>query len=116
MCKEQQCEEEVFYLAMNYVDRFLSIVFVLKCHFQLLGTACLFIASKFRETVPMSAHNLVVYTDNSITIDQLLVRAVLVSSILDCCSSWIEQISLHFSVISATYETGCLTIFDWYKS
>ena len=73
MCEEQHCEDEVFYMAMNFIDRFLSIVSLPKSHFQLLGSACLFIASKLRETIPISASNLVTYTDNSITIDQLLV-------------------------------------------
>ena len=40
---------------------------------QLLGAATLLLASKLRETMPLTAGTMVVYTDNSITIDQLLV-------------------------------------------
>ncbi|XP_076682164.1 cyclin D isoform X4 [Andrena cerasifolii] len=56
---------------MNYVDRFLSICPIRKSQLQLLGTACLLLASKLREPSPLTAEVLVFYTDNSITLDDL---------------------------------------------
>ena len=47
VCKKQMCEEDVFVLSVNYLDRFLSIVPTRKCKLQLLGAACLLVASKF---------------------------------------------------------------------
>ena len=61
VAEEQRCEEEVFTLSMNYLDRFLSDL-------QLLGTACMFLASKLKETKPLTAETLVIYTDHSITL------------------------------------------------
>ncbi|XP_043528372.1 uncharacterized protein LOC122538402 isoform X3 [Frieseomelitta varia] len=57
---------------MNYVDRFLSICPIKKSQLQLLGTACLLLASKLREPSPLTVEVLVFYTDNSITTDDLL--------------------------------------------
>ncbi|CAK9823616.1 G1/S-specific cyclin-D2 [Anthophora retusa] len=71
VCEEQKCQDEVFPLSMNYVDRFLSICPIRKSQLQLLGTACLLLASKLREPSPLTAEVLVFYTDNSITLDDL---------------------------------------------
>lgn len=75
MCEDQSCQEEVFPLAMSYLDRFLSTCTVGKSQLQLLGTACLLLASKLREPSShgLPAELLVFYTANSITLTDLCV-------------------------------------------
>ncbi|TSZ83225.1 G1/S-specific cyclin-D2 [Bagarius yarrelli] len=72
VCEEEECEEEVFLLAVNYLDRFLSAVKTKKSYLQLLGAACLLLASKLKSYRPFSAKKLCLYTDNSITSSELL--------------------------------------------
>lgn len=72
VCKNQSREEDVFVIAINILDRFLSVQTIGKRHLQLLGTVCMFIAAKLRSAVQFSAETLVIYTANSITIEDLL--------------------------------------------
>lgn len=55
------------------MDRFLSVNPIGKSRLQLLGAVCLFLASKLKESNPLTADKLVLYTDRSISYDQLWV-------------------------------------------
>merc|ERR1711953_1525069 len=71
VCEDQQCQSEVFFLAANYLDRFLSRVNIKKTQFQLVASVCILLASKFSQVVPIHSEQLVIYTDNSVPVEQL---------------------------------------------
>ena len=71
VCQDQQSQPEVFFLAVNYLDRFLSSVNIKKNQFQLLASVCILLASKFSQVVPITSEQLVVYTDHSVSVEQL---------------------------------------------
>ena len=79
VCEEQNREEEVFPLAMNFLDRILSCHKTDKSRLQHLAAVCLFIASKLKEAHPFDAAKLVAYTDFSIDVQDILVRYTICS-------------------------------------
>lgn len=74
VCEEQECTDEVYATAMNIFDRLMCVVInqVEVYHLQLLGSVCLFIASKLSSSPKLTAVKLIDYTDNSISLADLL--------------------------------------------
>lgn len=73
VCDEQRCEEQVFPLAINYMDRFLCLCPIAKNQFQLLGAVCLLLATKIRQCYALTADLLCAYTEYSVTPDEIRV-------------------------------------------
>ncbi|XP_059894207.1 G1/S-specific cyclin-D2-like [Gadus macrocephalus] len=72
VCEEESSNEDVFPMAISYLDRFLAIEPTKKGYLQLLGAVCLFIASKLKDCRTLLAEKLCGYTDNSISPRELL--------------------------------------------
>ena len=111
VCEEQQCQAEVFHLAVNYMDRFLSRVSLKKTQFQLLGCVCMFLASKFKETCPLPSENLVIYTDNSVSTHEITVsQKIYKNSILqvNILNTFYKLLLRHFR----NFKIECQTQFE----
>jgi|ERR1711884_359664 len=69
--QQERSQPEVFCLAINILDRFLSTCAIYKTQLQLLGAVCLLIASKIREPCPILGKNLILYSDYSINAEEI---------------------------------------------
>lgn len=75
---EYKLESETVFLAVNYIDRFLSSLTISLPNFQLLGTASLFIASKYEEIYPPEIGEFIYITDDAYSKPQMLSMEMLV--------------------------------------
>lgn len=77
LCDEQRVEEQVFPLAINFMDRFLCVCNISRQQLQLLGATCLLVAAKIRQCHSLPVDLLCAYTDCTITPEQVKVRIAL---------------------------------------
>ncbi|XP_023646703.2 cyclin-A2 [Paramormyrops kingsleyae] len=80
--EEYKLQNETLYLAVNYIDRFLSSMSVLRGKLQLVGTAAMLLASKFEEIYPPMVSEFVYITDDTYTKNQVLRMEHLVLKVL----------------------------------
>jgi cyclin A len=83
VCDEYKLNVETLYLAVNYTDRFLSQMSVLRGKLQLVGTASMYIASKYEEITPPDVAEFVYITDDTYTKKQVLRMEHLMLKVLD---------------------------------
>lgn len=62
---------ETLFLAVNLIDRYMSLLPVLRRRLQLLGVVAMFVAAKFEEIDPPKATDFVYITDNTYSKDEL---------------------------------------------
>ena len=74
---------ETLFVAINLIDRYLSKKKINREYYQLLGTTCMFIASKYEEIYPPNIKEFIKVTANSYTKEQLLKMEYKVLSTLE---------------------------------
>jgi len=80
--EEYKLQTETLYLAVSYIDRFLSYMSVQRAKLQLVGTAAMFIASKYEEIYPPDVGEFVYITDDTYNKRQVLRMEHLVLKVL----------------------------------
>jgi len=83
VAEEYKLHDETLYLAVNYIDRFLSQMSVLRGKLQLVGTAAMFIAAKFEEIYPPELGEFVYITDDTYSKKQVLRMEHLILKVLN---------------------------------
>ena len=71
VAEEYKLLPQTLYLTINYIDRFLSAMSVLRGKLQLVGTACMLVAAKFEEIYPPEVSDFVYITDDTYTTKQV---------------------------------------------
>jgi cyclin A len=82
VAEEYQLQTETLYLAVSYIDRFLSYMSVVRAKLQLVGTAAMFIAAKYEEIYPPDVGEFVYITDDTYTKKQVLRMEHLILKVL----------------------------------
>ncbi|PSN53589.1 G2/mitotic-specific cyclin-A [Blattella germanica] len=72
VAEEYKLQTETLYLAVSYIDRFLSFMSVVRAKLQLVGTAAMFVAAKYEEIYPPDVGEFVYITDDTYTKKQVL--------------------------------------------
>ncbi|KAJ7985878.1 hypothetical protein DPEC_G00345030 [Dallia pectoralis] len=79
VCEVYKLHRETFYLAQDYIDRFLATqINVFKSTLQLIGIVSLFIAAKVEEIYPPKVHQFAYVTDGACTEDEILSMELIV--------------------------------------
>ena len=75
VCEELECEDAVFPLAVNTLDRFIqSNPDIRRAQLQLLAVVCLSLASKIRDCNTLSLNDLSHMTEYSASVNEIQVR------------------------------------------
>jgi len=65
VAQEYDLTSETYFLTVNYIDRFLSLVSIPRTKLQLFGMICLLLAAKYEEIYPPCVDDFVYMADNT---------------------------------------------------
>ncbi|XP_045480463.1 cyclin-A2 [Harmonia axyridis] len=82
VAEEYRLHTETLYLAIYFIDRFLSYMSVVRSKLQLVGTAAMYIAAKYEEVYPPDITEFVYITDDTYTRRQLIRMEHLILKVL----------------------------------
>lgn len=82
VAEEYKLQSETLYLAVNYIDRFLSYMSVVRAKLQLVGVSAIFLASKYEEIYPPDVGEFVYITDDTYTKRQVIRMEHLIVKVL----------------------------------
>jgi len=82
VAEEYKLKTETLYLAVSYIDRFLSHMAVKRDKLQLVGTTAMFIAAKYEEIYPPDVSQFAYITDNTYKVNHILRMEHLILKVL----------------------------------
>ncbi|KAM3937588.1 cyclin-A2 [Leptodactylus fuscus] len=112
--EEYKLQNETLYLAVNYIDRFLSSMSVLRGKLQLVGTAAMLLAAKFEEIYPPEVAEFVYITDDTYNKKQVLKMEHLVLKVLSfdlAAPTILQYLNQYFRLHPVTPKVESLCLF-----
>ncbi|KAK5643944.1 hypothetical protein RI129_007789 [Pyrocoelia pectoralis] len=82
VAQEYKLQSETLFLAVNYIDRFLSYMSVVRGKLQLVGIAAMYIAAKYEEIYPPDISEFVYITDDTYSKKQVVRMEHLILKVL----------------------------------
>ena len=79
---EYKFNPQTLFLAVNYIDRFLSCMSVNRTKLQLVGTCCMYVASKFEEIYPPDLSEFTFITEDTYSKRQLVRMEALILKVV----------------------------------
>ncbi|CAF0931602.1 unnamed protein product [Rotaria sp. Silwood1] len=105
---EYKLNDETLFLCVQYVDRFLSTVNVTRSKLQLLGTTCMYVASKYEEMYPPALEEFSFITDNTYEIKHILRMEQIIMKMLNfsisgpTCYTFLQHYLINLKSIIST--------------
>nr|XP_040582521.1 G1/S-specific cyclin-E-like [Lepeophtheirus salmonis]XP_040582522.1 G1/S-specific cyclin-E-like [Lepeophtheirus salmonis] len=116
VCEVYRLHRETFYLAVDFIDRYLSITQDMpKNKLQLIGVSCLFIGAKIEEIYPPKLKEFAYVTDGACTEEQILEMELVILKALNwsLCpvtpNAWMK-LFLQLKTVTKHLETKTLSI------
>lgn len=117
---EYKLNDETLFLCVQYVDRFLSTVNVTRSKLQLLGTTCMYVASKYEEMYPPALEEFSFITDNTyetkhiLRMEQIIMKMLNFSISGPTCYTFMQYYLLIFKPEPINDDYKCLTLLSNY--
>ncbi|CAF1015789.1 unnamed protein product [Rotaria sordida] len=105
---EYKLNDETLFLCVQYVDRFLSTVNVTRSKLQLVGTTCMYVASKYEEMYPPALDEFSFITDNTyetkhiLRMEQIIMKMLNFSLSGPTCYTFIQYYLTYFKPTIST--------------
>uniref|UniRef100_A0A0N5BVY4 CYCLIN domain-containing protein n=1 Tax=Strongyloides papillosus TaxID=174720 RepID=A0A0N5BVY4_STREA len=110
---EEKQSRITYHIAVNFFDRFLAVTVIKPSMYQLAAAACLKLASKIEEVIPISGEVLVSESGDAFTLKQLMKMEAIITHELAFAMNpltMIHFIDVYFRIISFTCDMqNCTT-------
>jgi cyclin A len=100
--QEYRLDSQTLFMAVSYIDRFLSEMSVQRGKLQLVGVTAMLLASKYEEIYPPAVDEFVYITDNTYSRDQILKMEHLILKVLKFDMGGVTAFSFYQRYIKLT--------------